>query len=371
MLRSLMLAGCLLAPAVLAVDAGASVISVPGDAPTIQAAIDGAVAGDEIVVAPGVYRETIDLLGKAITLRSAEGADRTVIDGSDRHDSVVMCINGEGVDTVLQGFLVTGGTGSDAVFGDDARVGGGMLVIRSNPSVVDCIFRANAATFLGGGFYSGSGSFVNILDCIFEDNAAEKGGAFYSMNSMAVIQRTTFVENVAGYGGGALYIDNRSDVQVLDCTFSKNLAMYNGGALYAYDCRPVVLDCTFTRNAAIFKGGAVYHGYRSDTQLARCEFLTPNDDIAGTSGFRLSSLRPRGACCIGDSCVVIERELCLGAGGLYVGDDTGCDQVAALCPAPLVGDVNDDGAVDVVDLFLLMGSWGRSDLDDRQSSLNP
>ena len=48
------------------------IIHVPGDYPTIQGAIDAAFNGDAIVVAPGTYNETIDLLGKAIRIRSSK-----------------------------------------------------------------------------------------------------------------------------------------------------------------------------------------------------------------------------------------------------------------------------------------------------------
>ena len=37
---------------------------------------------DEIVVAPGTYFETIDFMGKAVWLHSADGADVTTIDGT-------------------------------------------------------------------------------------------------------------------------------------------------------------------------------------------------------------------------------------------------------------------------------------------------
>ena len=51
----------------------ADTILVPGDHSTIQAAIDAALDGDLVEVAPGTYLETIDFLGKPITVRSAAG----------------------------------------------------------------------------------------------------------------------------------------------------------------------------------------------------------------------------------------------------------------------------------------------------------
>lgn len=48
--------------------ANAVIINVPGDQPTIQAEIDAAVDGDEIVVAPGTYLQIINFIG-SISLR--------------------------------------------------------------------------------------------------------------------------------------------------------------------------------------------------------------------------------------------------------------------------------------------------------------
>ena len=61
----------LLAITLAARAAHADVINVPADYPTIQQAIDASVNGDEIVVQPGTYHETIEIDGRSITLRSA------------------------------------------------------------------------------------------------------------------------------------------------------------------------------------------------------------------------------------------------------------------------------------------------------------
>ena len=78
----------------------ADILHVPGDFPTIQAAIENAVDMDEIVVAPATYFETINFLGKAIWLHSSDGPEVTIID-AQQTGTVVTCDTGEGLDTVL------------------------------------------------------------------------------------------------------------------------------------------------------------------------------------------------------------------------------------------------------------------------------
>jgi pectin methylesterase-like acyl-CoA thioesterase len=103
----------------------AATLSVPGDFATIQACIDAAVSDeDECVVAPGTYHEKINFLNKAIAVRSSGGADVTTIDATGLNASVVTCSSGEGPDTALDGFAITGGTG---MLIGVAKYGGGML----------------------------------------------------------------------------------------------------------------------------------------------------------------------------------------------------------------------------------------------------
>ncbi len=69
---------------VLAVPALAhsATLKVPSQYPSIQAAIDVAVNGDTVLVAPGTYVENIDFMGKSITVKSEQGPDVTTIDGN-------------------------------------------------------------------------------------------------------------------------------------------------------------------------------------------------------------------------------------------------------------------------------------------------
>jgi parallel beta-helix repeat protein len=202
--------------------------------PTIQAALDAADPGDEIRVAPGTYRETINFNGKAVRLYSAGATLTTIIDGTGLSGPVVTCNQGETSATVLDGFTITGGNAGD---------GGGMFNWYSSPTVTGCTFRGNSASGSGGGMYNLRSS-PTVTDC-------------------------TFCGNSASGGGGGMCHEDRSRPTVTHCTFSGNSASDLGGGMFNYQgSRAVVSNCTFSDNT----GGAVFNVLASSLTATNCVF---------------------------------------------------------------------------------------------------
>jgi hypothetical protein len=151
----------------LAAWASPAVIRVPGDYSTIQDAIDAALPGDTVLVAPGTYPERIDFLGKAIRVEGEAGAGATCIDGGGG-GSVVTMKSGEGPDAVLSGFTLTHGK---------AEEGGGIFCENASPTITGNVVAGNEGTRGGAIFCRGASPLVeNNLLC---GNEVYRGGGLY------------------------------------------------------------------------------------------------------------------------------------------------------------------------------------------------
>lgn len=264
---------------------------VPTQYPTIQEAIELALDGDRVLVSPGVYPEVIDFLGKAIVVESVSGPDVTTINASSFVDvSVVSFVNGEGADSVLQGFGITGGTGAVGVaFGP---VGGGVRCEGASPTITgNRIFDNSVASpvvsLAGAGIFCGANTapvirgneFLNnhgtwgggilcdfasqpiIEDNTFTGNEAARGGAIYcGTDALPAIRRNVFHANHASFlggsvgGGGGIYLEASSPV-IAHNTFFQNSAADLGGALFGISSSPVVVNCIFWDNPALMDTG--------------------------------------------------------------------------------------------------------------------
>ena len=182
-------------------------IHVPGDFSTIQDAIDAVPGLDTILVAPGTYVETIDCLGKDLTLRSEAGPAVTVIGGS-RSGSVVTIPEFPCSRVCIDGFTIENGSGTHSW--DYGYHGGGVLSY-ADVTLINCIIQGNSVAGDGGGFFAkgepDSPTNQSIVNCIFRDNhAGNGGGGFFHNHVYPTLKHCTFTGNGAHSGGGvALY----------------------------------------------------------------------------------------------------------------------------------------------------------------------
>jgi hypothetical protein len=170
-------------------------IYVPADRPTIQAGIDAARTGDTILVAPGIYIENINFLGKEIKVYSSYGAEATIIQGNQLDLETVSFTNNEPKGTEIKGFTITGGKRS------------GIYCIGSSPNIINNVITNNFGR---------------------NDNSNDGGGITLENTSNSLIANNLIYENHSGYGPAIHVGDNDAFSQ--NDTIMKNIIYGNTGA---------------------------------------------------------------------------------------------------------------------------------------------
>ena len=215
--------------------AAAITIHVPSEYLTIQAGIVASSDGDTVLVSAGTYIENIDFLGKAITVKSEQGADLTIIDGNQA-GSVVTFDSGEDEDSVIEGFTLTNGLGSGGFW--DYTGGGITCKNSSDPAITNNSITRNSAQTAGGGIACLDYSDPIITNNSITGNTASQGGGIYGLHSFLTIGNNTITGNTASSYGGGIYGYYVGAI-VTDNIISGNTAGNKGGGM-------AVLEATHT-----------------------------------------------------------------------------------------------------------------------------
>ena len=212
---------------------------VPGDFSSIQEAVNASVDGDLIQVGPGSWPGRLDFRGKQITIESTDGPQTTTLDANGVGSVVIFKAN-ETSNSVLDGFTITGGTGSSL---NGEITGGGIYVLEASPTIRNCIITDNSAYFGGGvGIWQGS---PVIRNCTFTNNHADGDGGGLRLHEYTdlLIEGCVFTNNTANVFGGGVAYGNYSEGLHINCFFDSNTAGLRGGAIAsACDCNDPVLE---------------------------------------------------------------------------------------------------------------------------------
>jgi hypothetical protein len=269
---------------VLSIGVAANTIHVPADQPTIQAAINVASNGDTILVSPGLYRENINFIGKAITV-SALTPGTATIDGNE-NGSVVTFNHSETANSVLQGFVIQDGYATGAGGGginiasasptiqnntiayNNAGIGAGIFVSFSSPSILNNSIVSN--TSIGSGGYgigiaiNGTGTAQIIGNLIANNNGpgcSFGGGISLDGANAPLIENNIIRNNFCYDSGGGIGFVNDSPALVVQNLIYGNRAQQGAGISmlvpYGID-GPTLVNNTVINNTGSTAGSALY-----------------------------------------------------------------------------------------------------------------
>lgn len=239
----------------------------------IQAAIGAAANGDTVLVAPGTYLENIDFLGKAIHVVSAAGPADTIIDGSAPSNpaaaSVVSFKNDEGRDSIIEGFQLVGGTGTNT----DVQnwKGGGVLCWHGTaPTIRGNDIHSNHVNYDGGGIWGGHETDVLIEgNWIHHNSCPTAGGGICVVFGRADIVNNLIYANLsANSAGGIMIWEEGADVnapptRILNCTVFGNISPIAAGIA----CHAGLVTCDVTILNTILWGNFSNSGTGTGNQL--------------------------------------------------------------------------------------------------------
>jgi hypothetical protein len=220
---------------------------------SIQYALDRptTVAGDTVLVLPGVYHEALDLRGKALDLRSPGGALVTRLDLQSGAPGVV--VEGLGpAEARLAGFTISNGSPNQT----SAAEAGGLIVRGSTLRVEGCVFDACGhgpwANALAGAVHA-EDSTLTLVECTLRAGWGEYAGALHAVSSAVTLDACTFIDNQCDdntiAAAGVLCMG--STVIVEHCTFTQNRALYvSAGALDLRGCDTALRTTSFMLNSA-------------------------------------------------------------------------------------------------------------------------
>lgn len=204
---------------------------------SIQAAVDGAVNGDRILVEAGTYQEQVSFNGKQIQVIGIEGPTATVIDGSTGFGPVVNFHFGEGAGSVLRGFTITNGMAFGSVRGAGVScVDTSRSLTMAAPTISDCIIRDNFGSFGGG--VAGNPTMERCLVIENTASSSDGGGVWGAPNMTDCVVALNVASD--GYGGGLhlnRFADSSAHATIKDCVIYGNRSEQSsrGGGIYVAD----------------------------------------------------------------------------------------------------------------------------------------
>jgi len=264
-------------------------------------------AGDQVWVAAGIYKPTTGtdrnatfLLESGVAIYGGFAGTETSLEERDwetnlttlsgdigteavNTDNSYHVVTGSGVDTtaILDGFTITAANANGG--SSSQKVGGGMNLLSSSPTLTNITFSGNLA--VEGSGMSNQGGNPTLTRVTFTNNSAgSSGGGMYNLySSNPTLTNVIFSNNSAGINGGGMYNKESSSPTLTSVILSNNSARESGGGMHnLYSSSPTLINVTFSENAAKIGGGM--SNYSSSPTLTNVTFSGNSANYPGDGG---------------------------------------------------------------------------------------
>jgi len=300
-------------------------LRVPSEYATIQMAVDSSVNGDTILVADGIYNESVLIENRDLLLISVNGKVASSINRSQPDSGNALRII-DSSNLVIRGFSLYG----EGIYGYE---GGAIHLIRSELTLENCNV-GGYARWYGGGLFMDA-STVTLSEVLFNGCKSGRGtsrcfGGAISGSGTLIATECNFVDNIAeptipfsggpqtGYGGA---INFSGDSLILrQCSFTGNGAPFGSGSARTNRAEseqnkavhPVVYDC---------QGGAISGGaniVRIDSCLFGNNEIYSNDGDGGGYGKRGGALNLNCGSLIIEGCIFENNSIAVYQGSSFL-----------------------------------------------------
>ena len=258
-----------------------TIVHVPSQFSTIQAAINNTTDRDTVLVADGVYfgngNSNIDFYGKKIIVTSyyilhndTTHINNTVIDCQNNSRGFYFH-SGEDSLSILIGFSIKNGYANE--------YGGGIMCSNSSPIIKNCIITncKSEASGYGAGIACRPNASPKIISCkIIQNNA----NGIYCWESSPMIS-DCIISNHKGISSGVSLV--KSNAIIRNCIITQNEGHYGGAISIQVDSSPLIRNCLIAKNTANF-GGAISSYSRSTPNIINCTIVENFADDDGVSG---------------------------------------------------------------------------------------
>ncbi len=272
----------------------------------LQAALALAEAGDQVWVAAGTYKPTtgIDrtatfLLESGVAIYGGFAGTETALEERDwetnlttlsgdigteavNTDNSFHVVTGSGLSdtTILDGFTITAANANGG--SSTQKVGGGMYLLNSSPTLTNITFSGNLA--VEGGGMSNQGGSPTLTSVTFTNNSAgSNGGGMYNIeNSSPTLTSVILSYNSADINGGGMYNIENSSPTLTSVILSYNSAGNSGGGMTNSSSSPTLTNVTFSANDAKIGGGM--SNYSSSPTLTNVTFSGNSANYPGDGG---------------------------------------------------------------------------------------